>query len=503
MSLKASVIDRFFCNWRFVPVRIEAILIGGFLLTALGAGFSFGAPKPLDAGERSDRKSRSSEALQPPIGNPLGQANEQADEDLPETREERLIRQRRERMDRIEPWTAHPLERAIRRAEEAVEAATPTAEATLAHAFLGMTSNPLFAFPGVNYRDLLTLQAGRIRTNSGLSLGPRYRDPKFAGKDLDLEILAAASLRNYQYFNFRFGKMKLFPYSIFGPPPPEVQRQRTAFFSYLDVSYRHFPREEFFGLGNDTAKGARSDYSFRQASYDAVFGISHRKWLTLAGSASFFQPEVGAGGDPRFINAELAFSDDPAVDFDGQPDFFRLASTVLIDLRDRAGDPRRGFFAGVSATRFDPLRGNRYRFHRLQADARGYLPLGSEGRVLAVRLFASSDRTDGGASVPFYLQQTLGGPNTLRGFQNFRFRGEKLMHLSAEYRWEIHPTVESAAFYDTGRVYSAEEPIRIRHLKKSVGLALRFKSPDVVFFRVEVARSPEATRVQFIFGPSF
>lgn len=123
--------------------------------------------------------------------------------------------------------------------------------------------------------------------------------------------------------------------------------------------------------------------------------------------------------------------------------------------------------------------------------------------MLAARFFTTLDRADRGSRVPFYLQQTLGGAQTLRGFREMRFRDENLIYLSAEYRWEAAVFLEFAFFYDAGKVVSRRSDYNLRSLEKSSGFGIRLKTPYSVFLRLDVARSREGTRLQFRFGPSF
>ena len=104
--------------------------------------------------------------------------------------------------------------------------------------------------------------------------------------------------------------------------------------------------------------------------------------------------------------------------------------------------------------RFDDTNGERFSFNRVSFDARGFLPLGSRQRTIAARLYATSDYADSGAQVPFYLMETLGGHDTLRGFRDFRFRDTNVLYLSSEYRWEAAAGIDLAVFYDAGKVFS-------------------------------------------------
>ena len=92
---------------------------------------------------------------------------------------------------------------------------------------------------------------------------------------------------------------------------------------------------------------------------------------------------------------------------------------------------------------------------------------------------------------------------TLRGFRTFRFRGETLLLLQAEYRWEAWPALELALFADAGRAYGAGESFSAQDLDSDVGFGLRLKTWEAVVGRLDVAWSREDTRVLLRFGPSF
>ena len=74
---------------------------------------------------------------------------------------------------------------------------------------------------------------------------------------------------------------------------------------------------------------------------------------------------------------------------------------------------------------------------RVDLDAWQVIPLFNETRVIAVHGAASLTDTNGAQQVPFYLQPTLGGPDTLRGYRFERFYGNNSTLLTAEYRWDV------------------------------------------------------------------
>jgi outer membrane protein insertion porin family len=141
-------------------------------------------------------------------------------------------------------------------------------------------------------------------------------------------------------------------------------------------------------------------------------------------------------------------------------------------------------------------------FDRLGLEARHFQPLGSERRVLALRAGATLD-AGRGSDIPFYLLDSLGGGERLRGYQAFRFRGPRLWAFTAEYRHELARLVEAVAFYDAGKVWAGNDALSTSGFLGSYGAGLRLKTIDTVLLRLEAARGNEGTRLNVKVGYSF
>jgi len=212
---------------------------------------------------------------------------------------------------------------------------------------------------------------------------------------------------------------------------------------------------------------------------------------------------VGAGQDNRFPNVENEFNEAEAPGLNEDLKFFRTLSVIFTDFRDVPGNPHKGFFLGFAHYYFDSQDNQPFDFQRYVVDGRGYIPLGSKQRVLAVRFLSTFDDPKHGNSVPFYMQKTLGGSGLLRGFREFRFRDLNTLALSAEYRWEAAAGWELVAFYDAGKVFPDSSDFSFDHLEHSYGGGTRFKLPEAVFMRFDVAHSNEGTRFYLTFNSSF
>src|SRR5262249_1864109 len=87
---------------------------------------------------------------------------------------------------------------------------------------------------------------------------------------------------------------------------------------------------------------------------------------------------------------------------------------------------------------------------------------------------AKSVLTYSDAPLPFYMQPALGGSEDLRGYRPYRFRGNNLLVMSAEYRWEVFSGLDMALFADAGRVAMKKSDLITRDLETSGGFGLRF-----------------------------
>ncbi len=375
---------------------------------------------------------------------------------------------------------------------------------------LWMEKGGLRQILGFNYKGIYP-KVATLSTGSGFAPSVRVWQPDLAKTSLDLQATAAYSTRGYQKYELQFGMIEkrgtsfsLGPFGVGAVEQfDELQPKEPGLFGFADLTYRYFPQEDFFGLGPASLRMNRTNYRVEDMSYDLAAGWQANRWLGAAFRAGYLQVDLGSGTDSRFPDTEAVFNDIEAPGLARQPDFLNIVAAVLVDFRDRPGNPHKGGGIGVYFSHFDERGGDEFEFERFAVDARQFLPLGSEQRVLALRFFASSDEADNGARIPFYLQESLGGSETLRGFREFRFRGDRLLHFSAEYRWEASPALELAVFYDTGRVYSADESFDLDHLEKSIGGGVRLKTPRRTLLRLDVGRSHEGTRFYFKFGPSF
>ena len=395
-----------------------------------------------------------------------------------ETRQELLRQQREEKRARVEPYKLNRVEKEMIRFDKAE---TPTIADWNLKGFY-----PRIAWPA---------------RGSGAALGIRYWQRDFWGR-IDAAGAAFYSWRRYQHYDVQLG---LIPHvgrripqkSWRGDDVYELASTQPGFSRipfYMTLRYRYLPQEDFYGLGPDSELANRTIYVQEEGRLYLTTGYqltSHFVWLFNGG---YQLNEIGASKSSTYPSTEEAFDDMTAPGLTNPPNYLRWGSQLFLDHRDEPGNPHQGFMVALAYARFDDRTEGRFSFDRYGLDARAFVPLGSPQRVLALRSALLIDEADSGNVVPFFMQRSLGGSHTLRGFDSFRWRGPKVMLYQAEYRWEPLSFWDLDMFVDAGAVGGAVESLSFENLEVDWGFGTRFKTYRDIVVRFEIAFSNETTR---------
>ncbi len=345
---------------------------------------------------------------------------------------------------------------------------------------------------------------------SGAALGFRYWQPDFWGR-VDVASAAFYSWRQYQHYDIQLGliphKERQIPQRSWrGDDVYELASTQPGFSRipfYMTLRYRYLPEEDFYGLGPDSELDNRTTYLQEQGRLYLTTGYQitpHFVWIINGG---FQKNEIRSGKASSLPSTEDVFDDTSASGLSKPPDYARWGTQVLLDHRDEPGNPHKGFMIALAYSRFDDRSEDAFSFNRYGLDARAFVPLGSPQRVLALRAGLLVDNADRNHTVPFFMQRSLGGSHTLRGFDSFRWRGEEIMLYQAEYRWEPLPFWDLDAFVEAGAVGGPVEDLSFSNLELDWGLGTRFKTYRDVVLRFEIAFSRETTRYYIRGSTSF
>jgi hypothetical protein len=406
-------------------------------------------------------------------------------EEPPKTREEMLRREREAKRKTVRTYKPNAVEAQLLRFDKA--------------------ENPTIA--ELSWKGFYPRIAWPSR-GSGAALGARYWARDFLGP-VDAAGAAFYSIYGYQHYDVQIG---LIPHK--GDQIPQrswrgdelyeignVEPGFPGFPLYATFRYRYLPQEDFYGLGPESSLENRTTYLQEETRAYLRTGLQISKHFAWVVEGGYQWNTLGPGTSSSYPTTNDLFDDDEAPGLASPPNYLRLSTQLFFDFRDEPGNPHKGWMLAILGERLLDRSEDAFSFDRFGFDARGFLPLGSPQRILALRAALLSDHAAEGDRVPFFMQESLGGSHTLRGFDSFRFRGEKVELYQIEYRWEPAAFWELAIFTDAGA--AAREGSSFGDLHWDWGFGTRFKTYRDVVLRFEIAFSSETTRYYIRSSTSF
>ncbi|HXW08251.1 MAG TPA: BamA/TamA family outer membrane protein [Vicinamibacterales bacterium] len=333
------------------------------------------------------------------------------------------------------------------------------------------------------------VRLGGLGEGAGFGLGPGFRHNT---PGVDVRAAAAVSFKRYVLAEAAVR----FP----GTLTDTLYTWRDGPYVELYARRRDFPQEDFYGIGPDTSEAARSNFALRE-SFARVTGGVRRGLFTAAAGVGYLDPSVGAGTDDDMPSTTEAFDPDDVPGLAAQPSFVVMEPFVEWASMNPALNDMSGGRYRLSFSRYHDLDLQQFSFSRWELDVRHYVAFFGASRTIALRGRLTSSVASDGQQVPFYLQPTLGGANTLRGFRTFRFRDDSALLLQAEYRWRINELVTGALFCDAGAV--APRLSGLGTLERDCGFGLRAGTRTGVVFRLDAAFGGEGPRLLLRFEDVF
>ena len=341
---------------------------------------------------------------------------------------------------------------------------------------------------------------GGLRTGGGLTGGLRLEVAPGTPRTL-LSVAGRASLERYWGVK------------------AEAGYHRGSSFGYAFAQYRHMPREDFYGVGPQPPS-LHTAYRHDEFVGGGLTGVRLAPYLVLGGNVAYMHNRVGAGTAPGLPDACDRFTREqvPAlcrdVDYRIAGVFFELDRRQLPHegqfgerfaptrrrLRGLSLDARRGVYFAAEVNHFSAVDSGTSTFTRADLDAHQYIPIRRGYQVVAVRELVSITHVGADDAVPFYLMQTLGGKRTIRGFPSHRFRDVNAWLLNVEYRYQVWHLLDVALFADVGQVFRDVGEVGLVRAEAGYGIGLRFKTPESLLARIDLAHSREGFAVEFSLG---
>jgi hypothetical protein len=232
-----------------------------------------------------------------------------------------------------------------------------------------------------------------------------------------------------------------------------------------DVGYSNFPFS-FYGIGNNTS------------SINKTL-LTQKRFHAIAGAEKAVFTHVFLGLNLDYENYSFK-NDQPAsyfstTNFSGKQGGGSLlyGPSLIFDNRNTNTYTLNGLYANFNGGLVSNISKTDYNGGYVNFDFRQFNSL-SKKLVLA---FNGSYQFTTGSNTPFYLLQTLGNDQLMRGYYGGRFRDQYIVALQSELRYRMSDRIAVVGFGGTGTVYHTD--FNLNQLKPNYGGGLRY------FFDVE------------------
>lgn len=322
-------------------------------------------------------------------------------------------------------------------------------------------------------------------SGGGFALGAGYA--QFVTPYNVLDVRGSYSVANYKLAEAEFVAPRLF--------------HRRGALSVIG-GWREATQVPFYGLGTDTTNASRFTYGFQQPYASALLSWwPARRFLTLRGGLELTQwkEQPGQGG---VASVDRAFTPAALPGIGAAVTYVHTQGTAGFDWRVSPGYARRGGFYGVTVHDYHD-RDSAFGFRQFDYEAIQHFPILREAWVISLHGVASTTSTSNGQQIPYFMLPYVGSGHTLRGFDSFRFRDRNKLLVQAEWRIMVNRFMDTAFFYDAGKVTASTADLDFQGLKSDFGFGARFHTPFTTPLRVEVAKSKEGFRFVMNTSPIF
>lgn len=278
------------------------------------------------------------------------------------------------------------------------------------------------------------------------------------------------------------------------------------------LGFTYFNREDEYTDYNENGSEV-AEYNKKSRGFNISFGRQTgeytRDYLTLESrkdeykwdddDSSGYRYDRNAGAGNRWDNGSYNFADDNYVG----NNFGRINSATwqkVYDSRDNIYEPTRGRRISYTAQWAGHGLGGDFDFYKFTAETRMYKKIGAKN-VLAFRARAGFIQGD----APYSQLFTLGGADTLRGYEDDQFRGKKMYNATLEFRFPLVKKVTGVLFGDIGDAWDAPN-VTWYDSKKSFnygfGAGVRITTP-IGPVKLDYGLGKDENKFHFSFGTQF
>lgn len=261
------------------------------------------------------------------------------------------------------------------------------------------------------------------------------------------------------------------------------------------------PDLAFFGLGNASSRKNEVSYGLRWVEAGTEVQARATRWFGFGAGVGYFgvHSRKGDGSEPPI---GTVFTDETAPGLGSNPSWLHSTFHAEIDTRESPGYTTRGALYAVSLHQYtDP--DAQFSFRRTEIDLRQFIPVRHNNWIVAVQGRADLTSSSKGQVIPYFMLPSIGGRDTLPGFEEYRFTDKDSLLVRTELRWTASPVVDMAVFLDQGKVAPEVADLNLRDLRRGWGFGARFHGSRFTALRLEITHSFEGWRYNVAHTISF
>jgi len=267
--------------------------------------------------------------------------------------------------------------------------------------------------------------------------------------------------------------------------------------------FRSMKRLNYYGLGNETLPDDRTTFSMLDRRTGAYGYVRPVGWLALGARGEGLWQRTSAGEDPGVQSVEDRFPVGQRQGFGDDTNYAYIGGFINVNYPySRSEAPRRGGDYSISLGTYQDVSNTSHSFRRFEVEGRERFPIFGVDRVVTIHGRLSSSTAGAEHSVPFYMMDTLGGADNLRGFKaaiiggdeatstlrsfdSFRFRDQATALLQVDFRQRLWSQVFATFFADAGVVAPTVDALSLGSMHHGVGLGLSLYRTNALAVRIE------------------
>jgi len=317
---------------------------------------------------------------------------------------------------------------------------------------------------------------------SRIGLGIKYRQYQILNPESRIAALAMFGL--YQRQKYAIGLER-------------VSLKGKILFTNIGMQYNKLTTESFYGIGPDTKKEDRTNYTRERVAANVALGFYLNKKTTLETFVGFELNNILAGKNKNYPSTDEIYDNETLAGLDTKVKLSNLEFKFSYDSRNRIGNPSSGWEIRTATSFFQQIEGKQYGFSKFYLDVSHYIHL-FYNRILKLRMGSEITEPFPDKEIPFYYLSELGEDISFRGFDRGRFRDNDLILGTAEFRFPVSRMLEGMFFSDVGKVaHNLFRDFTFRNLQITFGGGLRLVSPDGSVTKLEIGKSQDGFLVKF------